>query len=119
MPEVGSCASSGRASRLWAALGGSWAAQHSQREAGPLTAQPPPRVLELATSKAADFTAFDPLGTAPPPLVLDALHAALSAPSAARALLRLCWLLAGRAAQSLGVAVGVLAVPRRMLGAAA
>ena len=57
-------------------------------------------------------------GAVPAPLVFDALHAALSAPSAARALLRLCWLLAGRAAQSLGVAVGVLAVPRRMLGAA-
>ena len=84
-----------------------------------MAAQPPPRVLEPATSKVADFTAVDHPGTVPPPLVFDALHAALSAPSAARALFRLCWLLVGRAAQSLGVAVGVLAAPRRMLGAAA
>ena len=55
----------------------------------------------------------------PRPLVFDALHAALSAPSAVRALLRLGRLLAGRAAQSLGVAMGLLAVPRRLLGAAA
>ena len=47
-PQLGSCASSGRAWRLWAA-------RHSQEEAGPLGAQPVPRVLELAASKAADF----------------------------------------------------------------
>eukprot|EP00964_Phaeocystis_antarctica_P008330 scaffold4489_cov30-Phaeocystis_antarctica.AAC.1 len=34
------------------------AAQHSQAEAGPLGAQPLPRVLELAACKAADFAAF-------------------------------------------------------------
>eukprot|EP00964_Phaeocystis_antarctica_P055312 scaffold32534_cov49-Phaeocystis_antarctica.AAC.1 len=38
-PQLGSCASSGRALRLWAA-------RHSQEEAGPLIAQPPPRLLE-------------------------------------------------------------------------
>ena len=55
MPQLGSCASSGRAWRLWAA-------RHSQEEAGPLGAQPPPRVLELAASQAAHFTAFDHVG---------------------------------------------------------
>ena len=55
VPQLGSCASSGRAWRLWAA-------RHSQEEAGPLGTQPLPRVLELAASKAADFTAFDPSG---------------------------------------------------------
>eukprot|EP00964_Phaeocystis_antarctica_P027959 scaffold15763_cov50-Phaeocystis_antarctica.AAC.1 len=49
------CASSGRAWQLWAA-------QHSQEEAGPLGAQPLSGVLELAASKAADFTAFDHAG---------------------------------------------------------
>ena len=39
-----------------------WAPRHSQEEAGPLGAQPVPRMLELAASKAADFTAFDPSG---------------------------------------------------------
>ena len=51
-PQLGSCASSGRAWRLWAA-------RHSQEETDPLVRQPPPRVLEPAASKAADFTAFD------------------------------------------------------------
>ena len=46
--QLGSCASSGRAWRLWAA-------RHSQEEAGPLGAPPLPRVLERAASKAADF----------------------------------------------------------------
>ena len=41
-PELASCASSGRAWRLWAA-------RHSQEEAGPLGAQPLPWMLELAT----------------------------------------------------------------------
>ena len=50
--QLGSCASSGRAWRLWAA-------RYSQEEAGPLGAQPLPRVRELAASKAADSTAFD------------------------------------------------------------
>ena len=45
-------ASSGRASRLWAA-------RHSEEEASPLVSQPLPRLLELAASEAADFTAFD------------------------------------------------------------
>ena len=52
MPELGSCASTGRAWRLWAA-------QHSQKEAGPLGAQPLPRMLERAASKATGFTALD------------------------------------------------------------
>ena len=51
MPQLGSCASSGRAWRLWAA-------RYSQEEAGPLGAQPLPRVLELAALKAADSAAF-------------------------------------------------------------
>ena len=40
-PQLGSCASSGRAWRLWAA-------RHSQQGAGPLGAPPLPRLLELA-----------------------------------------------------------------------
>ena len=55
--QLGFSASSGRAWRLWAA-------RHSQEEAGPLGAQPLPRVLELTASKAAHFTAFDQVGTA-------------------------------------------------------
>ena len=55
VPQLGSCASLGRAWRLWAAL-------HSQEEADPLGAQPMPRVPELAAFKAADVTAFDPSG---------------------------------------------------------
>ena len=37
-----------------------WAARHSQKEAGPLSAQPLPRLLELAASKVADLPAFGP-----------------------------------------------------------
>ena len=51
VPQLGSCASSGRAWWLWAA-------RHSQEEAGPLGAPPLPRVLELAASNAADSAAF-------------------------------------------------------------
>ena len=47
-PQLGSCAASRRA--WWF-----WAARHSQEEAGPLDAQPPPRVLELAASKSRRF----------------------------------------------------------------
>ena len=107
-PAPPSCAASGRA---WQHLG--------DAEAGSLAAQPPPQLLEPASPKVADLTAFGPLGPVPPPVVFDALHAVLSAPSMARALLRLCWLLVGRAAQSLSVAVGVLAAPRVAFGAAA
>ena len=57
VPGLSSCASSGRGWWLWAA-------RYSQEEAGPLGAQPPPRVLELAASKAADSTAFDHPGLA-------------------------------------------------------
>ena len=51
-PQLGSCASSGRA---W------WprAARHSQGGPRPLGSQPRPQLLERAASKAADFTAFD------------------------------------------------------------
>ena len=57
-PQLGSCASSGRVSRLWAA-------RHAQEEADPLDAQPRPQVLEPAAAKAAaDVTAFDPAGMA-------------------------------------------------------
>ena len=55
VPQLGSCAFSERAGRLLAAL-------DSQKEAGPMGPQPPPRVLELAASKAADVTAFDHAG---------------------------------------------------------
>ena len=54
-PQLDSRASSGRAWRLCAA-------RHSQEEAGPLGAQPPPRLLEPAASKAVDSTAFDHSG---------------------------------------------------------
>ena len=50
VPALGCCASSGRAWRLWPA-------RHSQEEVGPLGAQPLPRALEPAASKAADLTA--------------------------------------------------------------
>ena len=52
VPQLGSCASSGHAWRLWAT-------RHSQEEAGPLGAQPLLLGLELAASKAAHFAAFD------------------------------------------------------------
>ena len=55
-PQLGACASSGRAWRRWAA-------RHSQEETGPLSAQPLPRVLELTASKAADVTTFDHAGS--------------------------------------------------------
>ena len=51
VPEVGSCACSGRAWRLCAA-------RHSQEEAGPRGAQPLPRLLEPIASKAARFPTF-------------------------------------------------------------
>ena len=54
MPQLGSCASSGCAWRLWVA-------RHSQGEAQPLGAHPLPRVLELAASKAPNFQAHDRL----------------------------------------------------------
>ena len=57
VPQLGSCAFSGRPWRLWTA-------RHSQQEAGPLGAQPLPRVLEQAASKAAQFPAFDHPGAA-------------------------------------------------------
>ena len=50
-PELGSCASSGRAWRLWAA-------RHSQGEAQPMGPQPLPQVIELAASSVADSLAF-------------------------------------------------------------
>ena len=59
VPRLGFCASSGRARRLWAA-------RHSQEEAGPLGAQPLPRVLELTASKVAHFAAFDHTGRGHP-----------------------------------------------------
>ena len=60
VPQLGSCASSGRLWRLWAA-------RHSQEEAGPLGAQPLPQVLEPAASKAAHCTV--------PPLTIQAERA--------------------------------------------
>ena len=55
----------------------------------------------------------------PPPILFDALHAALSAPSVPRGLLRLGMLLAARAVQSMLVAARLLSWPRRLYGAAA
>ena len=55
VPQLGSCASSGRA---WQP----WAARLPQEEVSPLGAQPLPRLLELAASKATDFTASDHSG---------------------------------------------------------
>jgi hypothetical protein len=57
LPQLGSCASPGRAWRLRSA-------RYSQEEAGPLGALPLPRVLELVASKAAEVTAFDRPGRA-------------------------------------------------------
>ena len=58
--QLGSRASSGQLSRLLcllrALLARLWVAWHSQGEAGPLGAQPLPRVLERAASKAAHVT---------------------------------------------------------------
>ena len=48
MPQLGYCASSGRAWPLWAA-------RHSQEEAGPLGAQPPLRVLKLRFHRLCPF----------------------------------------------------------------
>ena len=56
MPQLGSCASPGRAWRLWAA-------RRSQEEADPLSAQPLPLVSEVAADSTADSTAFDHPGT--------------------------------------------------------
>eukprot|EP00908_Phaeocystis_cordata_P024390 Transcript_685.p1 GENE.Transcript_685~~Transcript_685.p1 ORF type:complete len:396 (-),score=166.86 Transcript_685:185-1351(-) len=58
-------------------------------------------------------------GPVPPALVFDALHAALSAPSAARALLRVNRVLVGRLVQNLLLKARLLSTPPRMLGAAA
>ena len=63
-PQPCSRASSGRAWRLWAA-------RHSQEEASPLGAQLLPRVLELAASKAADFTSFARAGIGHPTRAQD------------------------------------------------
>ena len=56
VPQVGSGASSGRAWQLGLS-------RHFEGEARPLRAPPLPRVLELAASKVADSTAFDPPGS--------------------------------------------------------
>ena len=55
VPQLGSCASSGHAWRLWAA-------RNSWKEAGSLGAQSLPWVHELIACRAADFSAFDHLG---------------------------------------------------------
>ena len=55
-PELAFCAFSGRAWWLWAA-------RHSQSEAQPLGAPPPPRGLKRAASEVADATAFDHVTT--------------------------------------------------------
>ena len=93
VPQLGSCASSGRAWRLWAA-------RHSQEQARPLAAQPLPRVLELAASKAANFTAFDHSGRAmalsaalaAQPILQRVLNALLLAPCAMAARCLACLL---------------------------
>ena len=55
LPQLGSCASSGRAWRPWAA-------RHSKKEAGQLDAQPLPRLPEPAASNVTDSAAFDHVG---------------------------------------------------------
>ena len=55
MPQLGPCGSLGRSWRLQAA-------RHSQSEAQPLGAQPPPRGLKRTAAKVTDFTAFDYVG---------------------------------------------------------
>ena len=50
VPQLGSCASLGRARRLWAA-------QHSQEKADPLGAPPLPSLFEPVASKAASKAA--------------------------------------------------------------
>ena len=45
-----------------------------RREAGPLGAQPPPRLLERAASSVADSTAFDPTGPATAPCAIVPCH---------------------------------------------
>ena len=52
-PELNSCASPGRARRLWAA-------RYTQSEAQPLGTPPPPQGLKRAASKVADSAAFRP-----------------------------------------------------------
>ena len=64
VPSLGSCASSGRAWRLWTA-------RRSQDEAQPPGAQPLPLVLELAASEAAHFTAFHHAGLFSRPAALS------------------------------------------------
>ena len=54
VPQLGTCAYTGRAWRLWAA-------RHSQEEAGPLGAPPLPWVLELAAAKASPMSPPSPL----------------------------------------------------------
>ena len=55
VPQLGPCASSGRAWPLWAA-------RYSQSEAQPPGTQPPPRGLKRAASKVAHFNTVDRLG---------------------------------------------------------
>ena len=55
--QLGSCASSGHTWRPWVT-------RHSREEAGLPGAQPLPRVLELAASKAAHVSAFGHPGAA-------------------------------------------------------
>ena len=73
-----------------------------------------------ATHKLAHLAASSPRRIqVPPPLLFDALHAALSAPSVPRGLLRLWALLAVRTVQGALVAARLLGWPRRLYGAAA
>ena len=55
VPQLGSCAFSERDWWLWVA-------RHNGEEADPPGAQQLPLVLQPAASKAADYTAFDPVG---------------------------------------------------------
>ena len=70
--QLGSCASSGHTWRPWVT-------RHSREEAGLPGAQPLPRVLELAASKATHFTAFDHSGTGAkqPVETMDGEHAVM------------------------------------------
>ena len=61
-PQLGSCASSGRARRLWAAQRSQGRGRSTGRPAAAPTAPAAPGARAIPTSKAADFTALDHAG---------------------------------------------------------
>jgi hypothetical protein len=61
-PQLGSCASSGRARRLWAAQRSQGRGRSTGRPAAAPTAPAAPGARAIPTSKAADFTAVEHAG---------------------------------------------------------